>query len=118
MDHTRIKIWKWFNMYKFLTISRHSPENCPMHNEKARKLWLEYISKSKEVFKKYGVKSIGAWMVPTEHLYVSVLEIPNLETIGKLGMEPLVSAFGAYETYEFKLANSLEEIGQMLQQIK
>lgn len=105
-------------MYSFLTISRHTPENCPMHNEKARKLWLEYILKSEALFKKYGVKRIGAWMVPNEHQYVSVLEIPNLETIEKLGMEPMYFAFGAFETYEFKLAYNLEEIGQMLEQIK
>ena len=105
-------------MPTFLAISRHSPENCPMFNEKARKLWLEYISKADELAKKHGCKSIGAWQVPTEHLYVSVLEVPSIEAFEKLGMEPMIFAFGAYETYEVKLAYSMEELGQMLQQIK
>jgi len=104
-------------MPTFLMISRHSPENCPMFNEKARKLWLEYISKSDELFKKQGAKRIGAWTVPTEHLYVEVLEIPSLEAYQKLGMEPEILAFGAYETYEVKLAYSMEEVAQMLQQL-
>lgn len=105
-------------MPTLLMISRHSPENCPMFNEKARKLWLEYISKSGELAKKYGCKSIGAWQVPTEHLYVAVLEIPSIKALEKLATEPLFFAFGAYETYEVKLAYNMEELGQILQQIK
>jgi len=105
-------------MATFLMISRHSPENCPMFNEKARKLWLEYASKSEELFKKYGAKRVGAWSVPTEHLYVEVVEIPSLDAFEKLGMEPEILAWGAYETYEVKFAYSLEEVAQMLQQTR
>lgn len=97
-------------------ISRHSPENCPIFNEKTRKLWLDYVRKSDELWKKHGVKMLGAWTVPNEHLYVEVDEAPSLEAIQNLSMEPEIQAFGAYETWEMKIAYSLNEIAQMLQQ--
>ena len=61
---------------------------------------------------------IGAWGVPTEHMYVEVFEVSSLDALQKLGMEPEILAFGAYETYELKIAMSMEEAAQMLQQIK
>jgi len=102
----------------FVMVSRHSPENCPMFNEKARKLWLEYASKSEELFKKHGAKTIGVWSVPTEHLSYWVIEIPSLDAFQKLGMEPLILALSAYETYEIKMAYSMEEATEMLKQAK
>ena len=105
-------------MATFLIFSKHSPENCPMFNEKARKLWLDYFNKSQELYRKHGARRIGAWTVPSEHQYVEVLEIPSLEVWEKLGLDPLVSAFGAYETYEVKLAYKMEEVAEMLKQAK
>jgi len=102
----------------FFMVSRHSPENCPMFNEKARKLWLEYANKSEELLKKHGGKSLGAWVVPTEHLSYWVFEVPSLDAYQKLGMEPLILELSKYETYEIKFAYSMEEVTQMLQQAK
>ncbi len=99
-------------------ISRHSPENCPMFNEKARKLWLEYANKSEELLKKHGGKTLGAWVVPTEHLSYWVFEVPSLDAYQKLGMEPLILELSAFETYEIKLAYSMKEVTQMLLQAK
>ena len=87
-----------------------------MFNEEARKLWLEYISKFDELVKKHGIKRLGGWIVPTEHLSVGVFDAPSLEAFQSWSMEPLVLAFGAYETYEVKLAFSMEEAAQMLKQ--
>lgn len=105
-------------MPKFLLISRHSPENCPMFNEKARKVFMEYVSKLDGILKKHGMKMLGNWTVPTEHLSVLVFEAPSSEAFEKCGMEPEVLALSAYETYEVKSALGMEEAMKMLRQAK
>ena len=102
-------------MPTFIIISRHSPENCPMFHEKAKKLWVEYIGESEELFKKHGLRRLGGWVVPSEHLSIGVFEAPNLEAFQGFMMDPVCLPFSAYETMEVKLAFSMEEAGQMLQ---
>jgi hypothetical protein len=102
----------------FLLISRHSSENCPLFNEKARKVSMEYFSKLDGLLKKHGVKVLGCWNVSTEHLTFAVFEAPSFEAFQKLGMEPAVLALSAYETYEVKSALGMEEIAKMLRQAK
>jgi len=102
----------------FLVISRHSPENCPMFNEKARKVYIEWLSKLDGLMKKHGIKNLGGWGVTSEHLTVMVAEAPSLDAFQKLGMEPEILALSAYETYEIKLASSMEEAMKMLKQAK
>lgn len=98
----------------FLLIGKHSPENCPAKNEKARKVWIEYFSKLDGVLKKHGMKMLGNWAAPTEHLSIAVLEAPSLEAFQKLDMEPEAMAFSAYETYEVKSALGMEEVVKRL----
>jgi len=102
----------------FLVISRHSPENCPMFNEKARKVYIEYLSKLDGLMKKHGIKNLGGCGVPTEHLSVGMAEAPSLEAFQKLGMEPEILAMSAYETAEVKVAMGMEESMKMLKQAK
>ena len=103
-------------MPTFLLISRHSPENCPMFNEKARKVTLQLVNKMEGLLKKHGVKMVGLWQVPMEHLIFEVYEAPSLEAFQKLGNEPEIQAWSAYNTVEMKLAISTEEAMKMLQQ--
>jgi hypothetical protein len=42
---SEIEIPRVFCMPTFLMISRHSPENCPMFNEKTRKVMMECMDK-------------------------------------------------------------------------
>jgi hypothetical protein len=70
----------------FLVISRHSPENCPMFNEKTRKVYIEYLSKIDGLLKKHGIKNLGGWGVYTEHLTVGVMEAPSLDAVQKCSM--------------------------------
>ena len=102
----------------FLLISRHSPENCPMFNEKARKVNIEYMSKVDGLAKKHGLKNLGGWTVPNEHMSVGVIEAPSLEAFQKASMEPEVMALGAYETWEVKAAMSTEEAMKLLLRTK
>jgi hypothetical protein len=100
----------------FILISRHSPQNCPMFNEKARKAIMEYMSKIDGLTKKHGVKRLGSWSVHTEHLSFEVYEAPSFDAFWKLGMEPAILAVSEFETYEIKAATSFEEAAQMLKQ--
>lgn len=101
-------------MATFIMISRHSPENCPAFNAKAKKAMMEYMGKEKELMKKYGVKELGGWFVPTEHLTFGVFEAPSLDAFMKFGMEPAVMALSEFETYEIKVAMSMEEATKMM----
>ncbi len=71
-----------------------------------------------ELSKKYGVKMVGAWSVPNEHLDLNVIEAPSLEAFQKFMMEPEALAVSASETTEVKVAFNLEEISKMLRQTK
>jgi len=98
----------------FLRISRHSPENCPAFNEKARRARQELLGKAERLLKKHGVKRLGAWIVTNEHTSYGVFEAPSLEAYKKLNEEPEAWALGAYDTSEIKLVISLEEAMQIL----
>lgn len=94
----------------FLKISKHSPENCPMVAEHAKKISLEVTSKMGELGKKHGVKVLGAWAVHQEHLLVMVYEAATLDAFQKFLMEPVVMKWiNIQDTTEFKLAMTLEE---------
>ncbi|MFH1327327.1 MAG: DUF3303 family protein [Candidatus Bathyarchaeota archaeon] len=105
-------------MPTFLVIQRHSPENCPRHNEKTRKIRLEFMDKAEAIMKKHGVKMVGGWVVHAEHLTVAVFEAPSLEAFQKCAMEPEHEKMSAYNTMEVKLAMSIEEATKILKQTK
>ena len=101
-------------MPTFLIISKHSPENCPMNNEKMKKLTLELPDKLGVLEKKHGIKRVGAWTVIPEHLLVWVYEAPTSEALQKFSMEPEMVKWMAWNTSEIKLAMSLEESNKLL----
>jgi len=95
-------------------ISRHSPENCPAFNEKARRARQEFMGKYEGLLKKHGVKRLGTWIVTNEHASYGVFEAPSLEAFKKFREEPEAWALGAYNTSEIKLVISMEEAMQIL----
>ncbi|MCP8306493.1 MAG: hypothetical protein H3Z49_05260 [archaeon] len=102
-------------MPTFLEISRHSPENCPVYNEKVKKMMLPGINKLEGLLKKHGVKMIGGWAVFSEHLTFIVYEAPSLEAFQKFGMEwEEITKSSSYFTSEIKMAISMEEAQRML----
>ncbi len=98
----------------FLIISRHSPENCPLNNEKMKKISLELPEKLGLLEKKHGINRIGVWTVIPEHLTVWVYEASNSESLQKFSMEPEMVKWMAWNTTEIKLAVSLEESLRLL----
>jgi hypothetical protein len=79
-------------MATFLIVSKHSPENCPINND----------------------KRIGVWTVIPEHLTVWVYEAPSSESLHKFSMDPDMVKWMAWNTSEIKLAMSLEESTKLL----
>jgi hypothetical protein len=105
-------------MPTFLVISKHSPDNCPMFNEKAKKAMLAYLNKMDVWAKKYGLKVLAAASVPNEHLNAMICEAPSLEAMEKAGTEPEIIALGAYNTIEIKTALNTEETKKMMLQTR
>jgi hypothetical protein len=101
-------------MPTFLIISRHSPENCPINNEKMKKITLALPEKLGDLEKKHGIKRIGVWTVIPEHLTVWVYEAQSSENLQKFSMEPDMIKWMAWNTNEIKLAMSLEESIKLL----
>ena len=105
-------------MPTIVLISRHSPENCFLFNEKARKVRMEFLSKAGELSKKHGIKVLGSGTVIKEHIAVVLYEVPSVEAYEKYSMEPEVLALSAYETVEAKTAVGREEVAKLLRQAK
>jgi hypothetical protein len=105
-------------MPTFLVISKHSPDNCPIFNAKAKKAMLAYMDKLDVRAKKYGVKLLAAASVPNEHLNVAIYEAKSLEAMEKAGTDPEIMALGAYNTIEIKTALNTEETKKMLLQTR
>jgi len=105
-------------MPTFMTIARHSPESCPMRTEKGRKLVLDVTTRMEAVTKKHGVKLLGMWSDPSEHLIVSIYESPTLEAFQKLSMDSELAAWNAINTTETKVGYGLQDIEKMVKQAK
>lgn len=105
-------------MPTFLIMSRHSPESCPMFNEKSRKAYFEYAGKLPEFMQRHGVKLIGSWTAPTEHLNLMIFEAISSDVLTKVLMEPEVMALSEFETYEIKRVLGMEEATEFLQKLK
>jgi hypothetical protein len=101
-----------------LEIARHTAESCPGANEKARKVVLEVFGNMEVLLKKHGVKVIGGWNVHPEHLTIMVYEAPSFEAFQKFRMEPEIDRLSYYQTSEYKIAMSAEEVLKFLKQVK
>jgi hypothetical protein len=105
-----------YDMPTIFAFTRHSPENCPLTNEKIRKMVSELIPKATPLREKYGIKIVGSWTVAPEHLTISVLEVPNVDAWVKYTMEPEVLKYSALQTTNyFKVATTLEESMKLLE---
>jgi len=93
----------------FLQISKHNPESCPMHNEKAKKATVDLMMKMDELTKKHKIKIVGMWNSMPEHLVVVVVDAPNAEVLNKFGMEPEVMTWSGYNTTEIRQVITGEE---------
>ncbi len=98
----------------FLQTSKHAPESCPMHNEKAKKATVDLTAKMDELLKKYGIKIVGGWNAPSDHSVVVVYDVPSFEVLMKFSMEPEVMDWSGYNTTETKAVLTLEESTKLM----
>ena len=92
----------------FLQISKHSPESCPMNDEKSMKASRALNAKLEELTKKHGVKLVGGWHDVGNHRFVMVWD-GTFEKLMELSMEPEMMAWGAYHNNELCPVFTLEE---------
>ena len=98
----------------FLQTSKHTPESCPMHNEKAKKVFADLMAKMGPLAKKHGIKLVGSWTSVPEHLIVNVFDAPNMEALMRFAMEPEVMSWLAYNTTETRPVMIIEEVMKVL----
>ncbi len=115
-DFPRLILFESATLPTFLIISRHSPGNCPLNNEKMKAMTLELPDKLGELEKKHRVKRLGAWTVIPEHLNVWAYEAPSSEALQEFSMEPELLKWMSWNTSEIKLAMNLEESMKILKQ--
>jgi hypothetical protein len=101
-------------MPAIIVLQRHSVENCPMNNEKMKKMASEIMDKLPALTKKHGIKMVGNWSVVREHLNIIVYEAPSLDAFLKLQMEPAIMKWIAQHTTEIKIAMTTEEAMKLL----
>ena len=63
----------------------HSPESCPLNNQKSRKIFLEIQNKLKVNMKKFNItKIIGFYMSVLEHEWIIILDAKSAHDIEQL----------------------------------
>jgi hypothetical protein len=105
-------------MLTFLMFLRHTPDMCALWNEQSAKIYAECGNKLAEFEAKHGVKMVGFWNVPSEHLTVQVFEAPTFEAFQALSMEPEIVNMSNVDTIEIKQAITFEEAMQMMQMMQ
>ena len=63
----------------------HSPESCPLNNQKSRRIFLEIQGKLKANVKKFNIiKIIGFYMSVLEHEWIIILDAKSAHDIEQL----------------------------------
>jgi hypothetical protein len=98
----------------FIVISGHTTEYCPIHNEQAKKMFLESFSKFGELTTKHGLKVLGNYAVMPEHKNYMIVDAPSADAFQKAMMEPAMMQFIGHNMTEIKLAMPIEDAMKML----
>ncbi len=101
----------------FLSISRHSPENCPAFSEKHRKSAIALFDNMDSLAKKHGVRVVGSYTDFPQHIVYMVLE-GSFEALQKLQMEPLLMDWLSWNSMESKLVLTQDDTAGMLKKVK
>jgi len=63
----------------------HSPESCPLNNQKSRKIFLEIQGKLKANVKKFQItKVVGFYMSVLEHEWIIIMDAKSAHDIEQL----------------------------------
>lgn len=86
----------------FLQIARHTPENCPMLNETAKKTLLGLSANLQAISRKHGIKVVRSWASTPEHTTFIVYDAPKSDVMIKFMKEPEIAAWQEYEDITIK----------------
>jgi hypothetical protein len=91
----------------------HSPESCPLNNQKSREIFLGIEKKMKESVKKHNIeKIIGFYMSVLEHQWVIILDAKNAHDV-----ETMCIDVGISSTSTIKIV-PLNEFTKVIKKIK
>ena len=86
----------------------HSPESCPLNNQKSRKIFLDIQNKMKANARKFNIsKVIGFYMSVLEHEWIIILDAKNAHDIEQLCIAVGISAISTVKIVpinDFKVA--------------
>jgi len=99
----------------FLQISKHNPESCPMHHEKAKKATIDLMANMDKLQKKHRIKEIGSWHSAPNHLLVAVFDAPSIEAAMGFAAEPEVMAWLSYNDSQIMPVTTAEEAMKYIQ---
>ena len=72
----------------------HSPESCPLNNEKSKKIFKEMKKKIETNISRFKVKKVVAfYMSVLEHQWVIILEAENAHDIEELSIAVGISSY-------------------------
>lgn len=71
----------------------HSPESCPLNNEKSKEMFIQVQEKMDENIAKFNIsKVIGFYMSVLEHEWIIILDAQNAHDIEKMCIEVGISS--------------------------
>ncbi|MFQ5782995.1 MAG: hypothetical protein ACE5GR_08105 [Nitrosopumilus sp.] len=71
----------------------HSPESCPLNNEKSKEMFLQIQDKIESNLTKFNItRIIGFYMSVLEHEWIIILDAQNSHDIEKLCIEVGISS--------------------------
>ncbi len=85
----------------------HSPEMSPIYNEDVRNKFKENFSKMEGVKAKYKVEILSSLFSAVDHVILTVLEAPNIESVNNLLVEV---GFASFNTIKVRHVVPTEEI--------
>lgn len=71
-----------------LQVYAHSPESCPIGNQKNMQITMNWLNKVDALAAKQGIKVVGIWTDRWGHKSWAVYDTPNLEAFEKFEQEP------------------------------
>lgn len=91
----------------FILDMEHSPEMCPMYNDKIRKKFKQQYSKMKEIAAKLDIKILINLSVAMDHTSLLILEAPSVESMENFVMEMGLVSF---QTITMRHAINTDEV--------
>ncbi len=77
----------------FGVFATHSPESCPLNNQKSRRIFLDIQNKMKANVRKFNIfKIIGFYMSVLEHQWIIIVDAKNAHDIEQLCIAVGISA--------------------------